>query len=60
MPKAHCDSISPAHLSLDGYHMFFNFDPASSEPITEICGVDIYASNKLSVSEVNFTSVHLN
>ena len=34
LPKAHCNTITVARLSLTGYRSFYNFDPATIPPIS--------------------------
>ena len=55
LPKSHCNSVSSSRLSLNGYNMFFNFDPDGCRPNTNIRGVGIYISKRISVSEYYFT-----
>lgn len=52
LPKAHCKTVTPARLSFNGYCSIFNFYPNAAPP-SSVRGVDIYASEKLSFSEVN-------
>jgi len=56
LPKSHCNTISSSRLSLNGYNMFFNFDPDGCQPATSIRGVGIYVSKRITVSEYHFTS----
>ena len=55
LPKSHCNSVSSSRLSLNGYNMLFNFDPDGCQPNTNIRGVGIYISKRISVSEYYFT-----
>ena len=54
LPKAYCNTITAARLSLAGYRAFYNFDPTTIPPISTIRGVGIYVSEKLSPHEVQF------
>lgn len=53
LPKAHCNTLTSARLSLCGYSSVFNFDPDTTSPFS-VRGVGIYVSEKLSFSEVHF------
>ena len=50
LPKRCVNSLSTARLALHGYHSFYNFDPDSDQTPQNMCGIGIYAFNKLSVS----------
>ena len=39
LPKACCNTITTARLSITGYRSFFNFDPAIVSFITKVRGV---------------------
>jgi len=53
LPKACCNTVSTARLSLNGHSSIFNFDPDSTHS-SSIRGVGIYVSEKLSFCEVQF------
>ena len=42
LPKSYCNNISSSRLSLNGYNMFFNFDPDGGQPTTNIHGIGSY------------------
>jgi len=58
LPKAHCNTITAACLSINGcYSYFLNFDPATVPSISVVRGVDIYASKNCYVSKFILTSL---
>ena len=55
LPNAHCNALTSARISLNGYSPIFNFDPDVAIS-SSVRGVGIYVSEKLSFSKVNFDS----
>ena len=54
LPKACCNTITTARLSITGYRSFFNFDPATVSFISKVRGVGIYVSEKLLCHQIHF------
>ena len=54
LPKACCNTITTAHLSITGYRSFFNFDPATVSFISKVRGVGIYVSENLLCHQIHF------
>jgi len=55
LPKAYCNPLTSARLSLNGYSSVFNFDPDRT-PTSSIHGDGIYVYKKFSFCEVHFDS----
>ena len=54
LPKACCNTITTARLSITSYRSFFSFDPATVSFISKVRGVGIYVSEKLLCHQIHF------